>query len=343
MRTLGLLTFLAVVAPLAAAQEKVRLQPAPLELPRRIGPLNFDGKPHSFPEPELGVAYQYNGDGISLTIYVYDLGIKDIGDGVDTAATCQQFEEAKQGVFQARYPNTVLRNEQLVRLAPPDEQPQAREAAFEFTINDRPAYSYLWITGVAKNFIKLRFSVDADLKDEVPEARRAILTALGEAVKPHLAPAAPLEGDPEKKDGTSININSLGGSQDDMTTGMMYLMFLSSLADKDPMSVPPCGGELEPGFGTELSAFRLMLQSDATGKSGLGEKLGAIDKAGFLEEFVWTDRHREAWGKQAPVGLDLSGYKKWRKKNLKKFKVPDFGSVSVDQIRPLPLEAPDAR
>ena len=39
-----------------------------------------------------------------------------------------------------------------------------------------------------------------------------------------------------------------------------------------------------------------------------------------------------------PEGLDLADFKKWRKKNLKKFNVPDFGSVGVKQVRALPLE-----
>jgi hypothetical protein len=307
-------------------------------MPRRLGPLFHDGKPHAFPEPALGVAYQYSADGLSLTIYVYDAGIKDIADGANTVATCEQFEEAKQGVIQARYPKTVLTTEQLVRLAPPDEQPQAREAVFEFEIEKRPAYSYVWVTGVAKHFIKLRFSVAADLRDEVPEARRAILTALGDAVKPHLAPAAPV-----RKDETSIAINSLAGSEDDMAAGMMYLMFLSAAAEEAPQIAPPCGGFLVPTYETELSLFRALLEMEADANTAFGKNLAKIEQAGFLEEFIWTDRHLEPWGEQSPEGLTLSDYRQWRKKNLKKFKVPDFGRVSVDKVRPLPVEAPDAR
>jgi hypothetical protein len=337
MKRLWWLAFLAATAPLASGQETFELLPSPLQMPRRIGPLVYDGQPHKFPDAELGIAYQYSSDGLSLTIYVYDLGNKEIPDGANTAATCQQFEEAKEGVIQARYPNTVLKTEQLVRLAPPDAQPQAREAVFEFTINQRHAYSYVWITGVARNFIKLRFSVDAGLKDEVPDARRAILTAFGEAVKPYLSPAAPSE-EKEKDSGTTITINSLGGSQDEVATAMMYLMFISALAGKDPSAAPPCGGAIIPSFGTELAVFQEMLTSDTTNKSAFGQKLVAIGNAGFLEEFVWVDRHRQAWGSDPPKGLDLGGFKKWRKKNLKKFNAPDFGSVGVKQVRALPLE-----
>jgi len=230
-----------------------------------------------------------------------------------------------------------------VRLAPPDDQPLAREAVFEFIINERHAYSYVWITGVARNFIKLRFSVDAGLKDEVPDARRAILTAFGDAVRPYLAPAAaPTEEKKEPDNGTTITINSQGGSQEDVTTAMMYLMFVSARADKDPSAAPPCGGTIIPSFATELSVFQAMRDSDTTNKSAFGQKLLAISNAGFLEEFVWVDRHREPWGADPPEGLKLADFKNWRKKNLKKFNAPDFGSVGVKQMRVLPIEDPAA-
>ena len=225
-------------------------------MPRRIGPLVYDGQPHKFPDAELGIAYQYNSDGLSLTIYVYDLGNKEIPDGANTAATCQQFEEAKQGVIQARYPNTVLKTEQLVRLAPPDDQPLAREAVFEFTINQRHAYSYVWITGVARQLHQAAF-----LGRRRPQGRGAGCAARdphgvwrGGQTAP-LRRAAPSEGK-EKDNGTTITINSLGGSQDDVATAMMYLMFVSALADKDPGAAPPCGGAIIPSFRTELAVFQ---------------------------------------------------------------------------------------
>ncbi len=123
---------------------------------------------------------------------------------------------------------------------------------------------------------------------------------------------------------------------------MMYLMFVSALADKDPSAAPPCGGTIIPSFATELSVFQSMLASDATNKSAFGQKLVAIEKAGFLDEFVWMERHQEPWGNDPPDGLELADYKKWRKKNLKKFNVPDFGSVGVKQVRALPIEAAEA-
>ena len=73
-------------------------------------------------------------------------------------------------------------------------------------------------------------------------------------------------------------------------------------------------------------------------KSKLGKTIAGIDEAGFLEEYLWVDRHREAWGAVPPEGLTLREYSEWRKKNLRRFKAPDFGTITIDHPRPLRLE-----
>src|SRR5687767_2404817 len=121
----SLATFLfawgAVVAG-ARPQETVKLLPTQIELPARLGPLVYGGKPHKFDDPRLGVGYNYQADGARLTVYVYDSGIPDIADGADSIPVCNEFEIAKQGVLQRpELENPVLKSEYLVRLSPPDD------------------------------------------------------------------------------------------------------------------------------------------------------------------------------------------------------------------------------
>ena len=63
----------------------------------RIGPMRYTGAPHKYDDPRLGVSYQYGGDGLSLTVYVYDSGETNLVDGADTMPTCREFEIAKAG------------------------------------------------------------------------------------------------------------------------------------------------------------------------------------------------------------------------------------------------------
>ncbi len=321
---------------MAADDAPLRLSPSPLEMPRRIGPLVTDGASHAYDDPRLGVSYDYRGDGLLLSLFVYDAGMEAIPDGAESMAVCQQFEDAKQGIAHAGYSEVKLEGEQLVRLSPPADSPLAREAAFELVRKDHALISYVWITGVAKYFVKLRFSLDAQLRDEAPEARRAVLNALGDAVRPHLKPADPKAGKP----GTSMGFN-LGKGGDDMSTQFMYMMLLGALADKpDQTETPVCGGRFVPGFETEVGIMRTLLAMAEQGATTKFDKaLASANVAGFLREFVWSDLHRAEWGDSPPSDLRLDEYKPWKKKGLKRFRPPNLGEVTIDHPRALPLEA----
>ncbi len=314
-----------------AYADPVKLAPGPFELPDRIGPMRFDGQPHRYDDPRLGASYQYFGGGLSLTVYVYDLGAENIPDGGDTRITCEAFEGAKGDVMHAGYQNVVLKSQQLARLDPAAESPVAREAVFEYTRSNRPTVSYLWVTGASKEFVKLRFSIDGQYRDELAEARRTVLNAVGDALKPHLGPVDPEAG--KKK--TSVNINS-SNNPADMATAFEYLMSLTADGIEHQENLPLCGGELVPDFGHESTAFRSLAHDAKPTK--FTRRLAEIDSAGFLDEFVWSYRHRPDWGDQPPEALELEKFDAWRKKKLRNFSTPDFGNITYDVPRPLPLE-----
>lgn len=318
----------------ASGADLVKLAPSPLELPATLGPMRIDGEPHKFEPAALGIAYQYSGQGLLLTIYVYDAGRENIPDGGDTTPACAELEEAKFGIERAAYKDTELKSEQLVRLGPGEDLPVAREAVYEFVRDGQPTISYVWVTAVAKHFVKLRFSLDARLRDEVPDARRVILTELGAAMQPHLAPVPPDAG----KSGTSMYFDS-ALDPGDMRLALTYQVALSTALQRDPGLAPGCGGVFVPSYETELEAMRTVLgvERNSPEESLFGDQLVKAEEAGFLEELVWFDLHREAWGAAAPDGLDARKYRSWRKKNLKTFKQPRLGAVGVDYPRPLPV------
>ncbi|MEO8018313.1 MAG: hypothetical protein ABI769_10895 [Pseudomonadota bacterium] len=336
-RLIWLAISIGVVAGTAHAAvdaDSVQLLPSPIVLPKRIGPMAFSGEPHKYKDPRLGISYQYGGDGLSLTVYVYDSGETGLSDGADTMPVCREYEVAKQGVAQA-YQKVRLESELLVRLSPPDDFPLIREAQYEYEREGHPTISFIWITAAAKHFVKLRLSMDPQLRDELRDARRGLLSIVGDAIKPYLTPA----GENAKSAGTSIDFNLGGGSDDEMAAGVMYLMLLNAVAAQLPEQAPVCGGEFSPTFETDTGIYRSMFAlGEDLAKSGLGKRIAQIDKAGFLEEFVWVDRHREAWGTDVPAGLTIPEYEAWRKKNLKRFRPPAFGTVTLDHPRPLPLE-----
>jgi hypothetical protein len=327
-------TMIAITTAAVGAEEPLALLPSPLTLPKRIGPIQYTGTPHRYDDPRLGVSYQYGGDGLSLTVYVYDAGETDIADGADTRSTCREFETAKEGVEQS-YQEVQLKSQQLARVNPPNERPQMREAISEFEREGNPTISIIWITSAAKHFVKLRLSMNPRLRDELPEARRTILSVMGEAIQPHLSTVDPKAEVP----GSTMGFNLGGGSDDELQAGILYLMLLNTIADQSPEQAPVCGGEFIPSLEAEAGVYRDMLGLDEElARTRFGKRIAQIDQAGFLEEFLWVDQHREAWGGSPPPELTLPEYRAWKKKNLKRFKAPRFGTVTVDHPRPLPLE-----
>jgi hypothetical protein len=336
---LTLATWLAFSAPVQAADKPragfVQLLPSPLLLPKRIGPMVTRGDPHRYEDPKLGVSYQYGGDGLSLTVYVYDAGNESIEDGADTVPVCREFELAKQGVAQA-YQKTELKSERLALLLPPEQWPQMREAMYEYERENHPTISFVWVTAAANYFVKLRLSMDPRLRDEVLDARRAVLAVVGEAIRPHLATRKP----GVDHTGNSLGLNLGKTSAEGVQAGILYLSLLNSLVEQSPELAPVCGGEVVPDLETEAGVYRGVFDLDEDlARSRMGKTLASIDRAGFLEEFLWTERHREVWGPTPPATLKLSAYQEWRKKKLKRFKPPAFGTVVMDRPRPLPVES----
>jgi hypothetical protein len=302
----------------AAADDTVKLVPTAIEFPRVVGPLSMVGETYVYPDPGSGAYQQFKGDGWLLFIYTYNANNKDLPDGADTGPACVQFERAKSGFLASdNYQNGVLKRESLVALTPPAPLPQVREAAIEADMNGKHALIYIWLTTVDKQLVKLQLMTRDSNRDRVPEVRRLILGALGKAISPHLAPADPDTKPPKN----GININGLGAADDEMQFGFVYLGTLSAIIDKQPERGPVCGGEYEPRFEEEVGAYKMaiMVNDGSSVRSKALKSLIAAEKAGFLDEMIWTHLKRESWGTVPPEGLDLAAFEPWEKKNVKRF------------------------
>jgi hypothetical protein len=290
----------------AAADNTVKLAPTAIEFPRVVGPLSMVGDTYVYPEPGSGAYQKFQGDGWLLFIYTYDANTKDLPDGAESAPACVQFEYAKKGFLESdSYQNGVLKRESLVSLMPPAPLPQVREAVIEADMNGKHALVYVWLTTAGKQLLKLQLMTKESNRDRVPEVRRLVLSALGTAIAPHLAPVDPNTKPPVN----AININGLDAADDEMQFGFIYLGTLSAIIDKQPERGPVCGGVYEPRFEEDLAAYQMAVNVSAGSslRSSALEGIFAAEKAGFLDELVWTHLKRESWGEVPPEGLDLTG------------------------------------
>jgi hypothetical protein len=345
MKTGWWISAILVCAP-AAIADTVQLLPTALEMPDRIGPLAYTGKPDSWPDKRLGMSYKFVAPGMILDIYAYDAGLTGIPESAASRPVCEQFEQAKSELLRGGYKDVVLKGEQLARMGPTQDPPLAREAVFEAVMQDAPVISYVWLTGAAGNFIKIRFSISARLRYEVEDARRAVLNAVGDAIRSHLVQAAPAKSgavaaaagqDPK---GKQINIVMAAGTAADPGFGMSYLVGLSSQTARTDVALPACGGRLRPAFRTEVATWQLALRVATRSAAGsdFANKVAKVEGAGYLEEFIWTLHHQEDWGDNPPENLDLKAFSKWSRKHLKNIRVPNFGYVEINQVRELPIE-----
>jgi len=326
--------------PAALGDNTVKLLPSKFRLLQNIGPMRFTGQ-NRYSDRRLGRSFGFGASGISLTIYVYDFGLRDIPDGPDSVPACEQFERAKTEIEQGgNYENVVLRRQVTRRMSDTAAAPLAREALYEFDRNGIHAVSLLWVTAADGYFVKLRLSLRQEVVDELDDARAQILATLADAFAARpTKPAGAAEGIPPE---TSIVIEP-GGDPDDSALWFDYVNELLRAVIASPERLPPCGGTVVPGFALDLagrrSALREYLARAAEQQtSAYFSDLARIEAAGFLEEYVWQYLRDPSTDTTPPANLDLGAFEKFREANLATHVVRTGAHVRVNTVRALPLD-----
>ena len=339
---LGLGLALALGAGVAYAarlgDNTVKLLPSKFRLLQNIGPMRYTGE-NRYTDRRLGRSFGYGASGISLTIYVYDFGMRDIPDGPDSVAVCEQFERAKHEIeFGGNYQNVVLRGQSTRRMKDLANAPLVREAHYELDRNGIHAVSILWLAAADGYFVKLRLSLRSEVADELEEARQQILADLADAFAAR--PARPVDGASSALPESSIEIDPAN----DPAETQLWAAYATELlrASRDaPGAIPPCGGPLRPTFATELAArgtaLREYLARDVR-PPGYFADLGRVEAAGFLDEYVWHYLHDVEIDKAPPAGLDLAAFETFRQRELATHQVRTGARVRVNTVRALPLE-----
>lgn len=110
-------------------------------------------------KPELGYGWNYRvGDQLIATVYVYDLSIRSIPDGPSSAVVQQQFQTSLQEIHFAKY----NRYDDIKTVKGPAD---CTIGSLVFrcitlsairSVDKKPVYSALLLTGHRNNFLKLR-------------------------------------------------------------------------------------------------------------------------------------------------------------------------------------------
>lgn len=325
--------------PVPLSDNMVKLLPSKFRLLQNIGPMRYTGT-NKYTDQRLGRSFGFGASGISLTIYVYDFGLRDLPDGPDSLAACEQFERAKHEIeLGGNYQNVVLRREVTRRMRDTADAPLAREAMYEFDRNGIHATSILWLTVADGYFVKLRLSLRSEVADELDDARAQILDTMAATLtaRPRRPPPPPDAG-PE----TSIDFDSTADPAD-AALWFTYAGELLRVSRENPDTLPPCGGPLVPGFLAELAARRgalreYLAREPAQRTSAYFSQLERVDAAGFLDEYVWHYLRNQSRDTLPPADLDMPGFETFRQHELPAHAVMTGARVRVNTVRALPLD-----
>jgi hypothetical protein len=317
----------------------VHLLPSKFRLVQNIGPMRYTGE-NRYSDRRLGRSFGFGTSGVSLTIYVYDYGLKDVPDGPNSVAACEQYEKAKLEIESGgNYENVTLRREVMRPFGDTAQAPLAREALYDLDRNGIHAVSALWLTAADGYFVKLRLSMRKEVADEFDEARASVLAAMAGSLAER--PSQPLP--PELARQPSIDIDT-SIDPGDAPLWLAYAMELARQAQESPAILPPCGGLLRTDYAAERAARRAALneylrRDSAARTSEYFEVLARVDAAGFFDEYVWTFLRNPARDSTTPSSLALDAFEKFRARELISHHVETGAHVRVNTVRPLPMAA----
>lgn len=140
-----------------------------IALPAALGPLTYLGAKHYEPSA-LGVSVRYEGEPlIKADIFIYDLGEKNLGTGLQSPAVQSHFQQVKGDIYtgekMGRYSSVNQVSEQEIAMQTSHGNIPALSAVFTFSQNEGPGtiysgrrVSHLVLTAYRDSFLKIRFT-----------------------------------------------------------------------------------------------------------------------------------------------------------------------------------------
>lgn len=140
------------------------------------------GRVTVFDKPELGAGVGYNAPGAAMTVFIYNLGMKEIPADTSSPVFKGQFDQAAGDIVQAGKTGVI---ENVKRLPGPEavKMPgktgrKALSASFTFSMQGRDMSSKLYLTQYRNNWIKLRYSCEAGMQNKGEELFQGFLKEL---------------------------------------------------------------------------------------------------------------------------------------------------------------------
>lgn len=140
-----------------------------ITFPATLGPLSYRGIKHYEPEA-LGVSVRYDGeDSLKADIFIYDMGEKILGTGLQSPAVREHFQQVKGDIYTGEkkgyYASVRHISEREIALQTAGGTIPALSAVFTFRLTEEPGtsssgvrVSHLVLTAYRDTFLKIRFT-----------------------------------------------------------------------------------------------------------------------------------------------------------------------------------------
>ncbi len=135
----------------------------------------------------LGVGIGYGLPGTTMSVFIYDLGVKSIPADVNSPVFKGQFDQAIGDIFQAEKMG-VIQNLKRISSDPAAVMPgpsgrKALSASFTFLLQGGEMNSKLFLTQYKNNWVKLRYSYDRNTQNKGEEIFNQFLKELADIME----------------------------------------------------------------------------------------------------------------------------------------------------------------
>jgi len=138
-------------------------------------------------DPGLGTTVHYHCPGIKATVYIYNMGINTIPDGIESNVVRKAFETAKaniQEVARQGYYKLSSKLRTSITILDPAENPiSALTASFSYQDQRENLTSFLYVFGRKNHIIKIRFSGEAENEAALNSIREGFLKDIAKWMK----------------------------------------------------------------------------------------------------------------------------------------------------------------
>jgi len=146
---------------------------------------DFEGK-----NPGLGVSVAYDRPGITVTVYLYTLGLRSISGDLASPALKNHFAQVMQDIYEVEkrgYYKFVNKTAEGITFFRADKTgPQALSASFSYVQNGVERLSRVYLLGHRQHFVKIRFTYDKSVQAQTEEKLTAFLNAMANMIEGNL-------------------------------------------------------------------------------------------------------------------------------------------------------------